>query len=69
MYRAPVEEIAFTLKHVAGLQAALMLLGGRHGLSSPSKMHASCQPPNKFGRYDKTPGALARGTLYRCILV
>ncbi len=23
MYRAPVDEIAFTLKHVAGLQAAI----------------------------------------------
>src|SRR5947207_294875 len=34
----------------AGLRVALMLLDVRHGLNLRAKMHALCQPANKFSR-------------------
>lgn len=53
MYKAPVDEIAFTLKHVAGMAEALEQ--GRLGdlsdtLSMPSCMKPAVLPPTKWRR-------------------
>ena len=43
-----------------GLQAALMLGDGRHGLKGGAKMHTWPGPPTKNPGYDATAPALAR---------
>ncbi|TYR31905.1 acyl-CoA dehydrogenase [Mesorhizobium microcysteis] len=53
MYRAPVEEIAHTLKHVAGLNAALE--GGRLGDLSEDLVDAILSEAGRFATDEVTP--------------
>ena len=53
MYRAPVEEIAFTLNHVAGLKAALE--GGRMGDLSEDLVDAILNEAGRFATEEVAP--------------
>jgi hypothetical protein len=53
MYRAPVEEISFTLKHVAGLKAALE--GGQFGDLSEDVVDAILAEAGRFAGEEIAP--------------
>ncbi|RWX77189.1 acyl-CoA dehydrogenase [Neorhizobium lilium] len=53
MYRAPLEDIAFTLKHVAGLEAALEI--GRFGDLSDDLVDAILEEAGRFASNEMAP--------------